>query len=63
MAFERGVNFTAGLNVVRTSPDHGTAYGLAGTFGADEASFRAAVYAAAGIWQRRQAAAEPRSAR
>ena len=63
MAFERGVNFTAGLNVVRTSPDHGTAYGLAGKFGADESSFRAAVFAAAAIWQRRRAAAEPRSAR
>ena len=46
MAFERGVNFTAGLSVVRTSPDHGTAYGIAGQYKADESSFRAAVYLA-----------------
>ncbi len=63
MAFERGVNFTAGLNVVRTSPDHGTAYGLAGQYRADESSFRAAVYLACDIWKQRQANAEPRSAR
>ncbi|HEX8504112.1 MAG TPA: 4-hydroxythreonine-4-phosphate dehydrogenase PdxA [Hymenobacter sp.] len=63
MAFERGVNFTAGLPVVRTSPDHGTAYGLAGQFKASEASFRAAVYLACEVWHERQAAAEPRSAR
>ncbi len=63
MAFERGVNFTAGLSVVRTSPDHGTAYGLAGQFKADESSFRAAVYLACDLWQQRRANAEPRSAR
>jgi 4-hydroxythreonine-4-phosphate dehydrogenase len=63
MAFERGVNFTAGLSVVRTSPDHGTAYGLAGQFKADASSFRQAVYMAAEVWRKRQAAAEPRSAR
>ena len=39
LAFERGVNFTAGLPIVRTSPDHGTAYGIAGTFKADETFF------------------------
>ena len=61
MAFERGVNFTAGLPVVRTSPDHGTAYGLAGQFKADESSFRAAVYVACEVWKQRQAAAQPRS--
>ena len=63
LAFERGVNFTAGLPVVRTSPDHGTAYDLAGQFRADESSFRAAVFAAADIWRARQEAAEPRPAR
>lgn len=63
MAFERGVNFTAGLPVVRTSPDHGTAYGLAGQFRASEESFRAAVYMAAEVWRKRQEAAQPRSAR
>ena len=62
LAFERGVNFTAGLPVVRTSPDHGTAYGIAGQFRADASSFRAAVFMAADIWRMRQAAAEPRSA-
>ncbi len=63
LAFERGVNFTAGLPVVRTSPDHGTAYGLAGQFCADESSFRAAVYTACEVWQQRWEAAQPRSAR
>ena len=62
LAFERGVNFTAGLPVVRTSPDHGTAYGIAGQFRANASSFRAAVFMAADIWRKRQAAAEPRSA-
>ena len=63
MAFERGVNFTAGLPVVRTSPDHGTAYGLAGQYKADESSFRAAVYLACDIWKQRQENAQPRSTR
>ncbi len=44
MAFETGVNFTAGLSVIRTSPDHGTAYDIAGKNKASEASFRHAVY-------------------
>ena len=63
MAFERGVNFTAGLPVVRTSPDHGTAYGIAGQYKADESSFRAAVYLACEVWQQRWENAQPRSAR
>ncbi len=63
MAFERGVNFTAGLSIVRTSPDHGTAYGLAGKYQANESSFRAAVFLACDIWQQRRTNAEPRSAR
>ena len=63
MAFERGVNFTAGLPIVRTSPDHGTAYGIAGQYRANESSFRAAVYQACEIWQQRWEAAQPRSAR
>ncbi|TGE20171.1 4-hydroxythreonine-4-phosphate dehydrogenase PdxA [Hymenobacter elongatus] len=54
LAFERGVNFTAGLPVVRTSPDHGTAYGLAGSFKADETSFREAVYMACDLIRQRQ---------
>ena len=63
MAFERGVNFTAGLPVVRTSPDHGTAYGIAGQFRAHESSFRAAVFLACQVWKERWEAAQPRSAR
>lgn len=42
-AFESGVNFTAGLPVIRTSPDHGTAYNIAGKNLADEGSMRAAI--------------------
>ncbi|GAA3997417.1 4-hydroxythreonine-4-phosphate dehydrogenase PdxA [Hymenobacter fastidiosus] len=53
LAFERGVNFTAGLPIVRTSPDHGTAYGLAGQFKADETSFREAVYLACDLVHQR----------
>lgn len=43
LAFDSGVNFTAGLPVVRTSPDHGTAYNIAGKNVADEGSMRAAI--------------------
>lgn len=49
LAFENGVNFTAGLPVVRTSPDHGTAYPIAGKNQADESSLREAIYTAAAI--------------
>lgn len=48
-----GINFTAGLNVVRTSPDHGTAYDKAGRGTADETSMREAIYAAIDIARRR----------
>lgn len=50
-----GVNFTAGLPFVRTSPDHGTAYDIAGKNQADAQSFRQAVYSAIDIWRNRQA--------
>lgn len=43
LAFETGVNFTAGLPIIRTSPDHGTAYNIAGKNIADEGSMRAAI--------------------
>lgn len=43
LAFESGVNFTAGLPIIRTSPDHGTAYTIAGKNIADEGSMRAAI--------------------
>ena len=46
LAFESGVNFTAGLPIIRTSPDHGTAYNIAGKNIADEGSMRAAIFQA-----------------
>ncbi|HYF69351.1 MAG TPA: 4-hydroxythreonine-4-phosphate dehydrogenase PdxA [Ohtaekwangia sp.] len=46
LSFDDGVNFTAGLPVVRTSPDHGTAYALAGKNQAKEDSMREAIYKA-----------------
>ena len=49
-----GVNFTAGLTVVRTSPDHGVAYDIAGKGVADEQSMRNALYAAIDIVRRRE---------
>ena len=48
-----GVNFTAGLNIIRTSPDHGVAYDLAGKNKASEQSFRNALYAALEIMKQR----------
>jgi 4-hydroxythreonine-4-phosphate dehydrogenase len=48
-----GVNFTAGLPIVRTSPDHGTAYNLAGKNEADATSMLHAIYAAIDILRRR----------
>ncbi|MCS7018640.1 MAG: 4-hydroxythreonine-4-phosphate dehydrogenase PdxA [Cytophagales bacterium] len=53
LAFEYGVNFTAGLPIVRTSPDHGTAYDIAGKGIADESSFRAAIFEAINILKNR----------
>ncbi len=46
LAFEKGVNYTAGLPIVRTSPDHGTAFDIAGKNQADETSFLEALYLA-----------------
>lgn len=54
LAFNEGVNFTAGLNSVRTSPDHGTAYEIAGKNIANEQSFKKALYAAIDIYKNRQ---------
>jgi 4-hydroxythreonine-4-phosphate dehydrogenase len=54
LAFDSGVNFTAGLPVVRTSPDHGTAYDLAGKNQAEVDSFREAVYQAIDISKQRR---------
>jgi 4-hydroxythreonine-4-phosphate dehydrogenase len=53
LAFEDGVNYTAGLPVVRTSPDHGTAYEMAGRDMADPRSMKAAIYAAIDIFNKR----------
>ena len=53
LAFEDGVNFTAGLPVVRTSPDHGTAYEMAGRDLADPRSMKAAIYEAIDIYNKR----------
>ncbi|PJJ83277.1 4-hydroxythreonine-4-phosphate dehydrogenase PdxA [Mucilaginibacter auburnensis] len=54
IAFESGVNFTAGLNFVRTSPDHGTAYDIAGKNKASEVSFREALFTAIHIVRNRK---------
>ncbi len=54
MCFETGVNYTAGLPAVRTSPDHGTAYSLAGKNEASESSMREAILLAAEIVNERK---------
>lgn len=53
LAMDEGVNFTAGLPIVRTSPAHGTAYDIAGKGVAVEDSFRQAVYTAIDIFRNR----------
>ena len=53
IAMESGVNFTAGLPYVRTSPDHGTGYDIAGKNEANEQSMREAIYAAIDIYRNR----------
>jgi 4-hydroxythreonine-4-phosphate dehydrogenase len=50
LAFETGVNFTAGLKFIRTSPDHGTAYNIAGKNIASEVSIRSAIFLAKDIF-------------
>ena len=57
--FQTGVNFTAGLPTVRTSPDHGTAYNIAGKNMADESSLRRAIFLATDIIKRRQPSLNP----
>ena len=54
MAMDEGVNYTAGLPVVRTSPAHGTAYDIAGQGIASESSFRQAIYTALDVFRNRQ---------
>lgn len=53
-----GINYTAGLSFVRTSPDHGTAYEIAGKSKANESSFRNAIYKACDIVRQRNLQAE-----
>ncbi|MEA1785769.1 4-hydroxythreonine-4-phosphate dehydrogenase PdxA [Arenibacter sp. GZD96] len=54
LSFGKGINFTAGLSHVRTSPDHGTAYEIAGKGNADHNSFKEAVFAALHIFKNRK---------
>lgn len=54
IAFDNGVNYTAGLPIVRTSPDHGTAYDLAGKGKADEGSMRSAIFVACDVYKKRK---------
>lgn len=53
LSFGNGVNFTAGLHGIRTSPDHGTAYEIAGKGEADNNSFKEAVYLALDVYHNR----------
>ena len=52
-SFNQGVNYTAGLEIIRTSPVHGTAYEIAGELQADPCSFRQAVFSACKIYKAR----------
>ena len=54
ISFDEGVNYTAGLDIVRTSPDHGTAYDLAGKDEASPTSFRNALFLALDIYRKRK---------
>ncbi len=60
LAIGEGVNYTAGLPAVRTSPDHGTAFDIAGKGKADESSVRAALFAAIDIYNQRVGYADAR---
>jgi 4-hydroxythreonine-4-phosphate dehydrogenase len=51
---EGGVNYTAGLTIVRTSPSHGTAYSITGKNEASPDSFRSAIYLACDIYRKRK---------
>ncbi len=53
LSFGEGVNYTAGLNKIRTSPDHGTAYEIAGKGEADQSSFVQAINTAMSIYRNR----------
>lgn len=53
IAMDEGVNFTAGLPIIRTSPDHGTGYDIAGQGVANESSIRHAIYTAIDVYRNR----------
>ena len=59
IALESGVNYTAGLPIIRTSPDHGTAYDIAGKGVADENSMRQAIFTAIDVFRNRKFYDEP----
>lgn len=54
LAFDEGVNFTAGLPIIRTSPDHGTAFDIAGKNSASGGSMRQAIYLAIDVFRNHQ---------
>jgi len=58
LAFGEGVNFTAGLSKIRTSPDHGTAFEIAGKGIADNSSFSEAIFRAISIFRNRESYTE-----
>ena len=58
LSFGKGVNFTAGLSEIRTSPDHGTAFEIAGKGTANEASFKEALFTGLQIFRTRNEYAE-----
>ncbi len=60
LSMDEGVNFTAGLPLVRTSPDHGTAFDIAGKGEASENSFRQAIYMAIDVFRNRKNDTEAR---
>ena len=55
LSIGEGVNYTAGIAGIRTSPDHGTAFDIAGKNQADESSFRAAIFTCVDILNNRKA--------
>ncbi len=54
LSFGKGVNFTAGLKLIRTSPDHGTAYEIAGKGVADNSSFKEAFFKSIELYKKRR---------
>ncbi|MED5363928.1 MAG: 4-hydroxythreonine-4-phosphate dehydrogenase PdxA, partial [Bacteroidota bacterium] len=54
LSFGNGINYTAGLSSVRTSPDHGTAFDIAGKNIANQSSFLKAVKSACQIWNNKK---------